>query len=350
MTTNGWEERELSDLSGIPLDELQDLLNNRAYITLKLADLLATTLGGSRQFWIQRDQDFRSVNAGLISKEDEWAERFPVHEMVKLGWIDSEQLEISGSKIISLFQFFGISSVSEWDKIEERLLSGTSFRQSNAFDLRVPPTVAWLHMAEQTACEKLVAAQPASSVLQAIPRIRELACLKDPEVFLPELYDVCKSVGVTLVVLPPLKGCIANGAVRRLKNSSYMIALTLRYRSDDQFWFTLFHELGHIVLHLDEGAIIETIENEHSKIEAEANLFAEQHLLGESWKSYLPRTALDRRSIVALARKLGTSPGVLVGQLQFHKIIRFDQFNELKRRYSWGNDWSPKLRSRGPKL
>lgn len=111
--------------------------------------------------------------------------------------------------------------------------------------------------------------------------------------------------------------------------------LSFRYLSDDHFWFTFFHEIAHLLLHNASLTFIDGEEKISSKMETEANEFAERALIPESRRDDLLDLIPRRESIIRFAYSVGVSAGIVVGPLQHHKVIRLNQMNYLKRRFDW---------------
>ena len=114
-----------------------------------------------------------------------------------------------------------------------------------------------------------------------------------------------------------------------------MIVLSFRYRSDDQFWFTFFHEAGHLLLHGKKALFLEDGSEVTSSEEAEANEFAARILIPDEFVSTLMCLGSDVREIIRFAVKMGISPGIVIGQLQNLGRIKPNRLNGLKRRYRW---------------
>ena len=58
--------------------------------------------------------------------------------------------------------------------------------------------------------------------------------------------------------------------------------MTLRYSRLDNYWFVLFHELSHIILHYDklQSPIFDDLDKESGDdIELDANYYAMEHLV-----------------------------------------------------------------------
>jgi Zn-dependent peptidase ImmA (M78 family) len=129
-------------------------------------------------------------------------------------------------------------------------------------------------------------------------------------------------------------GCAASGATRFVSSNKAMVILSFRYLSDDHFWFTFFHEIGHLLLHKANLTFIDGEESLSNKMEKEANDFSERALIPESRRDELMDLKAARESIIRFAYSVGVSAGIVVGQLQHHKIIGPNQMNFLKRRFN----------------
>jgi Zn-dependent peptidase ImmA (M78 family) len=112
-----------------------------------------------------------------------------------------------------------------------------------------------------------------------------------------------------------------------------MILLSFRYRSDDQFWFTVFHEAGHLVLHDQRALFVENGGDITANEEQEANDFATSYLLPGDAKTQLGTMAVGREDIQLFAVRHQIARGIVVGQLQHMGRLEHGQLNWLKRRY-----------------
>ncbi|MBZ5563961.1 MAG: ImmA/IrrE family metallo-endopeptidase [Acidobacteriia bacterium] len=111
--------------------------------------------------------------------------------------------------------------------------------------------------------------------------------------------------------------------------------LSFRYLSDDQFWFSFFHEAGHLLLHGAQGLFLESDDTPATKQEQEASDFAEGVLVSPQFREALLRLSLNGREVIRFAHRAGISPGIVVGQLQHHGKFTYRQLNNLKRRFRW---------------
>jgi Zn-dependent peptidase ImmA (M78 family) len=114
-----------------------------------------------------------------------------------------------------------------------------------------------------------------------------------------------------------------------------MIVQSFRHLSDDHFWFTFFHEIGHLVLHGHEATFVDSKRSSECSLEAEANEFAANVLIPLQRHDELVSLRPRMESIVRFAVSIGIAPGIVVGQMQHLRVIGPHQLNFLKRQYDW---------------
>ncbi len=111
--------------------------------------------------------------------------------------------------------------------------------------------------------------------------------------------------------------------------------LSFRYLSDDHFWFTFFHEAGHLLLHGKDLLFLEVADEISDQKEREANEFAARMLVPFEFESELLQLRADAIEVIRFARSVGVSPGIIVGQLQHLGLVPPSHLNRLKRRFRW---------------
>lgn len=132
--------------------------------------------------------------------------------------------------------------------------------------------------------------------------------------------DFLLSHGIVLVVEPQITGLKLDGAAF-LVNNTPVIAMTLRRDTIDNFWYTLLHEIAHIILHYQIGlrsGFFDDIDNKTiDEIEHEANFFASNALVPEEkWKRSPARISKSPAPIEKLAKEVGIHPAILFGRIQ----------------------------------
>ena len=194
--------------------------------------------------------------------------------------------------------------------------------------------MAWLRQGELQSLPIKCAPWDATHFREVLPELRSLSRRKDPSLFIPELRRRCAECGVAVVVVRAPTGCRASGATRFLSSDRALLLLSFRYLSDDHFWFTFFHEAGHLLLHGNRGLILEGIGAPTSE-EEEANDFAASALIPSPFQPELSTLRLELRAIASFARRVGVSPGIVIGQLQHQQRVARNHWNDLKVRFDW---------------
>lgn len=102
----------------------------------------------------------------------------------------------------------------------------------------------------------------------------------------------------------------------------------------DHFWFTFFHEAGHILPHGKKDIFLENVKGTAlgQKKESEANAFAAKQLLTNAQLQKIIQSPLSEDDIRAFAKKIRTSSGVIVGRLQHEGILNWTEGNDIKKR------------------
>jgi HTH-type transcriptional regulator/antitoxin HigA len=211
----------------------------------------------------------------------------------------------------------------------------TAFRTSQTFESKVGPLSAWLRQGEIEAAQRPCAQWNPKELRKRLEEIRVLTKAKNLEYFLPRICRICAEVGVAVVFVRAPSGCAASGATRFISPTKAMMILSFRHLSDDHFWFTFFHEIGHLLLHGGNLTFIDGEDTVQNEMEKEADDFSERVLIPENRRDELMDLYPKRDVIIRFAYSVGVSAGVVVGQMQHHKVIRQNQMNFLKRRFDW---------------
>lgn len=330
-------ERNLSDVEfaagiGRTLEEAKNLLQGRTNITIAIARQLEALLGSSVEFWMARDYQYREDIARLDKVDKKWLSELPLEEMIKFGWLPKSD---PSDQVAACLRFFDVPSVAAWNERYSQLTQMVAFRTSVAFASRPAAVAAWIRQGEIEAEAMDCRPWNGEQFRRSLADMRALTREKDPNRFLPELRKRCAENGVAIVTLRAPTGCRASGATRFLSPEKAVLLLSFRYLSDDQLWFTFFHEAGHLLLHGKNGFFLEGEDTPSTNDEEEANAFAVRTLVPPDFQAELLNLRSEARRVIRFAMRVGISPGIIVGQLQHLGHIRRNQLNRLKRRYTW---------------
>lgn len=328
----------LSQELNLPSPELSNLLKGYAALTPDIAKNLSNVLGGSPDFWIERENLFRKnlSKVEFVSRESLLKSFDRV--FLNKNHTTNERINLNEQ----FLAFFDVPDFPTWNIKYEHLFQTTYFKKSKTQQAKKVAIATWLRSAEVKSTSLETKKWDKHKLVNSLEEIKKLTKVKDPKRFLPILKRIFADCGVKFIVLKTPSGCPVNGAIRFIEEDQPLIILSFRYRTDDHFWFTVFHEIGHLVLHSFRELYLETenVDFLLNDIESEANEFAEKILLSGLDKNELSKVPTEHKAIVRKATQLGISPGILVGQMQYKKVVRFDHFNKLKKRYTWEEIYS----------
>ena len=152
-----------------------------------------------------------------------------------------------------------------------------------------------------------------------------LALTTNHDTFYPLIRDAFWKTGVIFIILPNIPGSKTNGATKKIGNN-IMLMVNDRQLNADSFWFTLFHEIGHIM----KGDYGISFEKKAGEQESSADKFAEDSLIPpEKYQIFLENKKFSLQDIAAFAKQIGRDPGIVLGRLQNDGIIRFNDW-EMK--------------------
>jgi HTH-type transcriptional regulator/antitoxin HigA len=324
-------QAELALRTGLSTKHVNQIAKGAASVTAETAVLLERATGVSANVWLRLESAYqvaRSLEGESARLEDDldWLDQVPVLELKRRGYLtgSSDRIEL----LREVLTFFGVSSLSSWQAVWQK---PTAYRRSKAFVSDPGATAAWLRIGEIQAAEVATNPYDRSALLLAIPRLRDLTTVDDPAEWFTPLRQMLADVGVALAVEPEIKGARVVGATRWLTPDKAMIQLSLRHKWSDVFWFTLFHEIGHLMLHSKKDVFIND-QGPHSGEESEADAFASQVLIPRTHEDRLADLATED-DVRAFAAEIGIGPAIVVGRLQ----------HDQRWPYSKGNGMRPRL-------
>ncbi len=330
----GMSQAELAERMGRPKEKINDIIKGREPITIATAFQLEKVLGIPATFWLNRENTYRQELYELQQQEEsgkknDWLRKFPVNEIRKLGWLpDTKEKHVL---IDNLLKFFGVASTDEWERIYIDKEVSVAFRVSLAHTKNPHAISAWLRMGEIQSMKLEIKEFDSKKFKEALAEIKELAFVM-PENFSQQLQSICASCGVALVFTPNLPKAPISGATRWFHNKP-IIQLSGRYKTNDHFWFTFFHEAAHIILHGKKDIFLEYLEGTEidQDKEAEANNFASKLLLTESELQEIKYAFPLREDMIpAFAEKFRIAPGIIIGRLQYLKLVTFSFGNRFR--------------------
>lgn len=331
----GLSQAELAERTGRPKKTINEIVQGKAAITPETAMQFELVLGVPATFWLARESQYRAFLARQeedvrIDKDIAFLDNLPLKEMAQYKWIEKSSDKRSMAK--AALSFFGVVSSDKVPLVEE-----TAFRRSEAFATNPWALAAWLRKGEIDAQKVIVQEYNKEKFVEVLGRIRKLTS-EEPSVFVPSMVQLAAEAGVVVLFVRELPKTSVSGATRWLSHNKPLIQLTLRHKADDMFWFSFFHEAGHVYHEHAKREVLleEKFRNSLDHREEAANRFAMEFLIpSNELAKFLQDDKITKDSINGFAKRLGIAPGIVVGRLQFEEKLDWNQFRDLKRSFSW---------------
>jgi len=330
----GMTQKELAERMNRPEKTINEIIKGKATITSDTAIQLEKVFKTPAHFWIQREARYQEYEARLREEKQlfnsiEWLKALPVTQMIKYNWI--QKCENKLEQVQELLRYFSVASVESWKSIYLTNEPKAAFRISLAFTNENAAIAAWLRHGDINAIYKDIPTYDEKKFKHNLLLIKELTLKKST--FKDDLKRLCNEAGVNVVFTPMISKAAISGAVRWVGNRP-LIQLSLRGKYNDRFWFTFFHEAGHIILHSKKDFFLEGMEDEtmsNKEKEIEANDFAANFLIPqEKLKDFMNNNDKSPNAIIRLAKELGIHSGIVVGQLQNLGYINKSYMNDMK--------------------
>ena len=327
LNDKGMSQKEFAARMGMSEKHISKLINGEVRLTPEVAVRLEVVLGVPAKFWnnleaVYREKLIKVEVENAMDADEALAKQLPYSEMAKFGWIP--ETRDSKEKVINLRKYF---EVVELSLLENKQITRIACRRLAVTEKSDFALLAWAQEAKIKARNIDTSPINIKGLINIIPEIRSMTVMK-PKEFCPKIKSMLAECGIALVFLPHLKGSFLQGA-SFMDGNKIVVGLTARGKDADKFWFSLFHELAHIVLgHIGQ------VDGTTDQDEKDADAWSRDTLIPkEVFDDFVENAVFSAASIRAFAKTLGIAPGIVVGRLQNEGCIKHSMMNELKEHY-----------------
>ena len=334
-------QKDLSVRLGVSQKTISEIINGKAPISPATALGLGDVFEPDPSYWLALEANYQADLIRIAAKKQVRAEvvQFadyiePYNEMARLGWVP--RTRNAEEKVINLRKYCRVSSLA----YIPNLPSAANFRKGNIGKQSLFALTAWMQKGEDIAAE--IKTKPFSSqrLKDVVPKLRQVT-FQGKDIG-HEIRDLCASAGVAITFAPPLKGTHVNGATRWLTPEKANIHLSLLGAYADIFWFTLFHEIGHILLGHSKKTSSVSCYNGSTPVvvigsredEDAADKFANDTLIPEKeYVDFIRYTArFNDGAVDKFAKSVGIYSGIVWGRLAHEGKINWTQATANGRR------------------
>lgn len=346
-------QSDLSARTGLSAKHINQVIKKGVSVSPEIATQLEYATRVPAETWAGLDARHQALQArrrtrSRLADSLDWLDRFNLGELADRGAIPSASRSVE--TVEALLRFFGIADPDGWERVWRP--SMTSFRRSPAFKPDVTATTVWLRSGQRAAARVETQAYDQRLLLESLDELRRLTQL-DPSEALAQVKQQLAQVGVALVLIAEFDKCRASGATWWTSPRKAVVVLSNRGKREDRLWFSLFHELGHVLHHAKRDTFIDSTRpdddeaelppwsepapesvliddgSRDSVLEQEADAFAGTELIPDEWRTRVLSLA-NASQVIELAQEIGVAPGIVAGRYQF-ETSNFTKFNKLRR-------------------
>ncbi len=328
LDERGMTQKEFAARMGYSQKHISQLINGQVRLMDDTAQRLENVLGIPATFWLNLENNYR-LALHKVEEENDFDEdkhiagSMPYADSARLGWV--KKTRKIGEKVKELRKFFRVARLSSIDNMNHQ---NAIYRKLGATKNSEYAKIMWIQQVQNIAELQEAETLNIKRLRDHLMKIRSMTRLR-PEEYLQELDALLKSCGIVLVLVPHLPGSFLHGATF-LDKKKIVIGLTIRRKDADIFWFSLFHEIGHII----NGDVFEDIPA--AEVEDDADTFAADLLIPyEAYSAFVERKDFTKKSVISFSEEVEIHPGIVVGRLQKEGYINYNQLNILKEKYEF---------------
>lgn len=329
LNYRGMTQKEMAERMGMRKENVNEIITGKSCITEDAAIKIENATGMKADYIIKLERNYRLHLARIreledLKKEKKVFKEFPMREMMRRGWISKGLSDLEIYK--KLKEFLGVNKLSDAKKVYAEL--NPSFRKSDKYEIDELSAICWFRRAENIINERKLIMYSRDNLMNGIAEIKKSMAKKLEDEY-PKIVRILEDCGVYLVVEKPLSHTPVFGAVKKYTNGKVLLLMTLRYYRTDIFWFTLFHELYHVLSLKARDHFILDYERNNNEEELAEKFAVEEILNKKNYNSFVDGCDFSRKKVMDFAKREEIIPGILVGRLQRDKCIRESEYSDL---------------------
>lgn len=334
LEDHGLNAAELARRLDVTPKHVSELLSGKAPLSASVALGLERVTGIPARIWNRFEAGYREELARLAETDQlvaqhDRARDFPLSYLRKWGFIAAPARDKAGT----VRELLGLLGIAHLDAFDVTWVHGkVAYRKVALSSDKAHERATWLALGERQADLNGLPDYDRVALDALLPRLRALTAHANPVEAIGQAIALLRDVGVGLCLIPPIPGFGVHGATRWIAGHP-VVQLSVRGKKDDQLWFTLFHELGHVLLHGHKSVFMQGTGDD---AELEADDFASRTLVPDSHAARLP-AGRNIAAVRELAEELGIAPSIVLGQAQ-RATQDFAWGQELRVTLEWNRD------------
>lgn len=334
LEENNMSQEELAIRTGFTPKHVSEVVNGKKGISPKFAKSLEYVFSMPMSFWVNLQGIYDKEI--LQYKEQEEIEDEEIKIVKKIKKIikyaeEKELLNRNEDEIFNVIELRNLCGINNLSNIKFLPMYQMAFRASKSIDIET--TYVWLRINELLARKKYVENDyDVKKLTGNISRIKATMFLEINDA-IEKLTEIFSECGIIFQVSKSFTGAPIQGFIKKI-NNNVMLTMTIRGAFADIFWFSLFHEIGHLINGDFDTQLIDYISNNSEK-EILADSFASNTLIDkEQFKQFINKKDYSKNAIINLSRNNNVQPFIAVGRVE-KELNDYKLLSEMRLKYKW---------------
>lgn len=329
-------QEELAIRTEYSAKHISEVISGKKDISSKFANALEYVFGISTEFWLnlQGIYDYEILELQKMNniKDEELDVLKELKDVIKYCE-KNKIIAVSLNKSKTLLNMRKFLNVNNLLSIPKLPLQQVAFRGSKKIKVNVNVLYAWKRI-----CEYLTDKINITNEFSKEKLIKNFENIKNtmfmsPNKMINELKKIFAECGIAFEIVHNFVGAPIQGYIQKRKNK-IILCMTIRQSFSDIFWFTLFHEIGHL---LNEDFKEQYIDYSfiESEVEKKADLFARNILINENdYQNFIKNKKFNINAIKEFAKLQKIKPGIVIGRLQ-NDFENYSFMASYREKYKW---------------
>lgn len=340
----GMNQKELAIRTGMSEKHISTVINGNKDISASFARKLDIALGAESGTWAKYQSEYDEYTAKLEEMNgitnDEISVLKAMKEIIdyflKIGILHNHCGD--AEKVIQLRQKLCVNNLTAIPKITYNAAYRAQVKTSTNIDVFI--LFAWQRMCELLT-EKVVIDMPfdCQKLQDHIPEIKKQMFELDPNKMVENLKTILADCGIAFEVVRHFRGAPVQGFIKQTENGKVILCVTIRGKKADKFWFSIFHEIGHL-MGGDLNARFVDFDSVKSEMENKADQFARDVLIApELYKALIASGKYHNlKDIKAFSDFVGVPYWITIGRLHNDEWLDWSYFAKEAPSFEWGED------------
>lgn len=326
-------QKELALRTGFTEKHISTVINGQKSISAEFAMKLQYALSIPASFWrnLQTNYDLEVVAFNEKHNISEAEKRIAKELKPTVEALTNLVLKVNdgANSVYTLRELLGVSSLTSLVP-----LNAAQYRAQFAKNTSENIMYAWQYLCEKKTEVQTTNVLDVTKLKNSLNKIKSIMHF-DAADHIRLIQEVLNECGVLFVVEKHVKHAPIKGLTVKTKQGQVMIALTIRGKFVDIFWFTLFHEIGHVI---NGDYLKNQIDWEKNQtLEQKADEFARDTLIDkELYHKFISEQDFSLAAIAAFAKRNNILPAIVIGRLMNDGHLAWNEYR--RETYSWADE------------